>query len=499
MPLDVISSYYQDIVNNTNNTNNVTNHTNYFSDDAQNITSLKPYLYVLPTYLQTFWDEINILILLSSWLLLPLVASYNDSGEFTIMKRMLYALKDNLIVYISIIIPACILIIYLMVHDKISLKNMLDTLMAASNTWGLTLYIIYLGYGMVNVVKRYFQKINKESHIKILAADITKKHLKMYDTYDKLKETIDTVNLLTIPIYDQATDLGKYARIVNSKIPFAQQHTEYATHHRYADDADEYVSQDKLAKAHTKMLKNIRKYNQHKTNYERVLKKGIRYNNFLHQKMSKFKHVLYKYALPLYYCVAGIILAIVSIVLVWSEITDVFTNVNIDVYAIFVYFLLCLEQQPLYALCAQIILYGFIVCLLLIISSFTFYGVDSYGFSPLTTSKMKIRLIAPMCLNFLNVCKVKNTIFSQTIGKYTLLPIVEKFTLYYPLLLLLVCILAMCKLFDKIIKKFGLGNALYIAELNDENIAEGMNIIENESRTNNNERNQYEMTIIGIY
>lgn len=449
-------------------------------DMISNSDTLVPnFIFVERHALYIFWNTINACVLVSSWIILPLVSSYNDSGEFTILSKLWYSIKDNTIVYISISIPLAICMIYLIVKDGMTATNIFDAVIAASNTWGLTIYIIYLGYGIVNVIKNCYHKISYNKHMDLLAVDVNAKSNKMYDMYDAMQESINSVNNLEI---SSNSELNRYVQIVVSKIPLV----DHQFNNIFTSSDSDNVTKKELVKIHTKLLKNVRKFIQHKTAYDVSLLDGVKYNKFMNQKLEKFNHMIYLIVFPICYSICAIYLTAFSFLFIWSQITDTIYNTNIDVFALFTSVLIRTTDL-------QMVFYFFVISSFFVISLFTFHGINNYEYSLMTTSKMKIRLIIPLCLNFLNVCKSNDTVFGQTIGKYTLLTFVQKFELYYPILLLIVCLLALFKVVDKLICKFGLSDVLLISEANLENIQDGMSMIKREQYLKNRNRDNFEL------
>lgn len=494
IPIDIASSYYN---------NCVTQSMQYNETNETNCT--KSIYYTDANALEGYWYEINILILLLSFLFLPLVSSYINSGAFTFFKRLLYALKDNYIFYLVVGIPAILLIAYVIVKDHISFGNLIHALIAISNTIGLTIYVFYLGYGMVNLTLKKWKCILHKYHLKVLAADVYTEHNKMVDVRDKLNMCIDEINSMSHRLDDRDA-LTPYMEMIIAKLPFA------GTSIRQHDYKNDFIVLSDLEKVHTKLIKLTNKYNQRTLGYNKAVKKASMYYNIVNIKKNNtfvpqatlyeqpinkvagtnFKHTLlrvdiwrHKFISPVMCLIKAVFFAVFSVTLVWSEIANVMPNRMTDV-DIFEKAVALLEQNNSIVWC--IVTHLIIILILMTMSKFTFYAIDTYGFQQLYSVKMKIRLMAPICLNFINICKINGTVFSKTIGNYTLIPAIEKFTLYYPLILLVVCIVALFKILDKLIIKFGLSEVLYISEMSDEIVKEGISFVENEIRKENRER-----------
>ena len=90
---------------------------------------------------------------LLTWLLLTLMQSFTQAGEFTFMGKLKSSLWDNAIYYSSFLFIAIILIIYNSLQPGLHLdwQKLKAIAAAASNTWGLFLLVFMMGYGLVEV------------------------------------------------------------------------------------------------------------------------------------------------------------------------------------------------------------------------------------------------------------------------------------------------------------------------------------------------------------
>ncbi len=91
---------------------------------------------------------------LLTWFVLPLMQSYTQAGEFTVLGKLRSALWDNMIYYASLAFIAVILIIYIALQPNqmgLNWERTKAIAAAASNTWGLFVLVLMLGYGLVEV------------------------------------------------------------------------------------------------------------------------------------------------------------------------------------------------------------------------------------------------------------------------------------------------------------------------------------------------------------
>ena len=95
-----------------------------------------------------------------TWLILPIMQSFTQAGEFTMSGKLKSALWDNMIYYTSYLLIAIILIIYIAMKPDLHLdwERTKAIAAAASNTWGLFVLVLMLGYGLVEVPRSCWNK-----------------------------------------------------------------------------------------------------------------------------------------------------------------------------------------------------------------------------------------------------------------------------------------------------------------------------------------------------
>ncbi|VDL98463.1 unnamed protein product [Schistocephalus solidus] len=120
--------------------------------------------------------------------LLPIMNSYSYSGEFTIMRKVRSAVIDNAIYYGSFcIIFVCILGAVSSNILAVSLKVLLIT---TSNTWGLFLTIIFLGYGLVEVPRSAWRAGSPTTRLRLAYFQLSKRYLEYVEDEEDLRHLL---------------------------------------------------------------------------------------------------------------------------------------------------------------------------------------------------------------------------------------------------------------------------------------------------------------------
>ncbi|CAG5103767.1 Similar to GA20843: LMBR1 domain-containing protein 2 homolog (Drosophila pseudoobscura pseudoobscura) [Cotesia congregata] len=152
LPLDVSSTVYRQcveknsrynlsITTDNNNTSNVT------------IKCEKPWSSVPDSVFPNLWRIVYWTSQCLTWLILPLMQSYIKAGDFTVKGKLKSALIDNAIYYGSYLFICGVLLIYIALKPGLDLdgQKLKAIASSASNTWGLFLLIMLLGYALVEV------------------------------------------------------------------------------------------------------------------------------------------------------------------------------------------------------------------------------------------------------------------------------------------------------------------------------------------------------------
>ena len=131
--------------------------------DAENVAFKEcqpPYSYLDPDVLPSLWRVVYWSSQLLTWLILPLMQSYTQAGEFTRWGKLKSSLWDNAIFYSSYLLIALILVIYVAVQPSLHLTwdRTKAIAAAASNTWGLFVLVLLLGYGLIEVPRNLWNR-----------------------------------------------------------------------------------------------------------------------------------------------------------------------------------------------------------------------------------------------------------------------------------------------------------------------------------------------------
>lgn len=116
--------------------------------------------------------------------LIPLLQAYTQSGEFTVMKKFRSAVRYNIIY--QLIVGSVALLGLVLLWSHLGPSNLRAYIMALSNSWGLVLVVIFMGYGMVDVPRRLWHKGDNGRELRRISFKASVVKDKRQDTEDEV-------------------------------------------------------------------------------------------------------------------------------------------------------------------------------------------------------------------------------------------------------------------------------------------------------------------------
>ncbi|EPZ35123.1 LMBR1-like membrane protein domain-containing protein [Rozella allomycis CSF55] len=141
----------------------------------------EPSTFIDPNVLKIIWTISYWNTFFSTWLIIPILMGYVDNGEFTMRSKLWSSIKYNAIYYSSLGVVGLGFLIYLIAVVKLNTyQTLISFVMALSNAWGMLLLVMFLGYGLVEVPRSFWNKANKKAWL-----------LRMQFEAPKVKEELD--------------------------------------------------------------------------------------------------------------------------------------------------------------------------------------------------------------------------------------------------------------------------------------------------------------------
>jgi len=409
-----------------------------------------------------------------TWLILPIMQSFTQAGEFTVGGKLKSALWDNMIYYASYLLIAIILIIYIAMKPELHLDWDRTKAIAASasNTWGLFVLVLMLGYGLVEVPRSCWSRSQKGYQLTHSYFRVAKLMAEKSDAEENLDDVLISLNHISSMIGETDARRPKLNTILN-KVPL--EYMDKIKRRRCEVDfgADSAPNDKTLIRLHRQVIRSLQNYHRTEaqwmdwTNYvfelEDVNKNMISNDHrFLHSLSKKHRFWFnptiewyWKCLLsPLLLRFAAGISCTMSILIIWSEVTFFSRSPTLSVFAAFInaakvdHNYLAIEFTCLVTI--------FYLCLCTYYTIFKIRVLNYYylagnhhsdEYTLLFSGALLCRLTPPLCLNFLSMIhmdshvissSMEETEYTKIMGHMDVISIIsDYFNIYFPIALLI--------------------------------------------------------------
>ncbi|XP_034048190.1 G-protein coupled receptor-associated protein LMBRD2B [Thalassophryne amazonica] len=488
----------------------------------------KPWSYIPDGIMPVFWRVVYWTSQCLTWLLLPFMQSYARSGGFSITGKIKTALIENAIYYGTYLLIFGSLLIYVAAHPELHLSWYgLQTIgITAANTWGLFLLVLLLGYGLVEIPRSYWNA-SRHGHLLIKTYfKASKLMTEKADAEENLEDVMEEVRKVSESIkYNHP--LRKNIDTILRKCPVDYQDKMGRNMDDY-EDFDEkhstYPSEKSLVKLHKQVIYAVQRHNRTQVQWQILLQQAIHLEDvaknetssthqFVHSFLSSesagfFRRYLYTPVVEWYWeCLLKcwfhrllfVVLTLFSVAVVWSECTFFSTQPVLSLFAVFIqlaekdYNYLYIEMAcfiTIFYLCTCVYSTVFRIRVFNYYYFASHHQTDAYSLQ--FSGMLFCRLTPPLCLNFLGLIHMDSTIshlqkeqtaYTSIMGSMRVLSfIADGFYIYYPMLIVLLCIATYFSLGTRCLNLLGFQQFMGDSEMTSDLIDEGKELIRREKR-----------------
>nr|XP_039254494.1 G-protein coupled receptor-associated protein LMBRD2-like [Styela clava] len=518
LPLDVSSTFYRQCQNMSeeNEVEVVENKTIKGSNYTQNATSNgtdddtvkdvsdkyceMPWSYVPSYTLPIMWRIVYWTAQCLTWVILPFMQSYSWSGQFSTAGKIKHALIKNAVYYGTYLLIFIVLLIYVATRRDITLNfSQLKVIgITASNTWGLFLLVLLLGYGLVEVPRTVWRAANPVLMMSYVHFKLAKLSTEKQEASETMEDILEDVKRNSEAIrYNHP--LRKYVNTIIAKCPdefqdkISQGMDDYV---EYEDQrhGQENVTEKSLVRLHTRVIDAAQMKKRTVIQWKILMDKAIHLDTVVKNIRNGDglwvdSPVIDKRKLP-FFCtptlkwyweckirpillkISAFCLMILSLMVVWSECTFFNAKPVLSLFAIFInlaktsysYFyieLACFATISYLCICAYYTIFRMKIFNIYYIAGHHQTNEPSLMFVGI----MLCRLTPPMCLNFLGLIHLDThissftnieTSYTQIMGHLDVIPIISNgFNIYFPMLVVLLCIVTYFSLGHRLLAFIG--------------------------------------------
>lgn len=456
-----------------------------------------------------------------TWLVLPLMQSYIKAGDFTVRGKLKSALIDNAIYYGSYLFICGVLLIYIALKPGLDLdgQKLKAIASSASNTWGLFLLVLLLGYALVEVPRSLWNSskcgyVLNYSYFK--AAKLSSEKCEAEETVDDILESLQAVSMSI----GSGHPLHQNLETILQKVP--PELRERMNRHQLPDDAPTEAPSDKaLVRLHKQVIKALQTQHRTETQWgflvdhilmledvaQNQVSRDRRYKSTFQPPRPFWLRILYSPTTEWYWkCVlhgyvlkmAAVVAGLLSAAVVWSEVTF-FNKEPLSLFAKFLnpakvnydYFTIeVLSTMIIAYMCYCAYSTVLKIRLLNLYYLAPHHQTDEY--SLIFSGMMLCRLTPPMCLNFLGLIHMDSHIikdhilethYTQVMGHMDVISIVsDGFNVYFPMAMLAFCLATYFSVGSRLLSLLGFQQFVGDDEVTADLVEEGRELIKREKR-----------------
>ncbi|XP_077203091.1 G-protein coupled receptor-associated protein LMBRD2 isoform X2 [Paroedura picta] len=530
LPLDVTSTIYHRCTRAVNSSPSESSSSNesHTPPASGHHECFRPWSYIPREIMPVFWRIVYWTSQFLTWILLPFMQSYARSGGFSITGKIKTALIENAIYYGTYLMIFGAFLIYVAVNPNFSLKwNQLQTIgIAAANTWGLFLLVLLLGYGLVEIPRSHWNGAKKGYLLMKTYFKAAKLMTEKADAEENLEDIMEEVRKVNESIkYNHP--LRKCVDTILKKCPTEYQERMGRNMDDYEDFEERpnaYPTEKSLVKLHKQVIYSVQRHCRTQVQWRILLEQAFYLEDVAKNETSAARQFVHTFQpqepenkviqhlytptvewywecllRPWFHRILAIVLATFSVIVVWSECTFFSTN---PVLSLFAGFIQLAEKSYNYFYIEMVCFFTIFFLSICVYSTvfrirvFNYYYLASHhqtdAYSLLFSGMLFCRLTPPMCLNFLGLTHMDSSIshknneptsYTYIMGSMKVLSfIADGFYIYYPMLVVILCIATYFSLGTRCLNLLGFQQFMGDNEMTSDLIDEGKELIRREKR-----------------
>ncbi|XP_017736215.1 PREDICTED: LMBR1 domain-containing protein 2 [Rhinopithecus bieti] len=489
----------------------------------------KPWSYIPDGIMPIFWRVVYWTSQFLTWILLPFMQSYARSGGFSITGKIKTALiENNAIYYGTYLLIFGAFLIYVAVNPHLHLEwNQLQTIgIAAANTWGLFLLVLLLGYGLVEIPRSYWNGAKRGYLLMKTYFKAAKLMTEKADAEENLEDAMEEVRKVNESIkYNHP--LRKCVDTILKKCPTEYQEKMGRNMDDY-EDFDEkhniYPSEKSLVKLHKQVIYSVQRHRRTQVQWQILLEQAFYLEDVAKNETSATRQFVHTFQSPepenrfiqyfynptfewywecllrpWFYKILAVVLSIFSVIVVWSECTFFSTTPVLSLFAVFIQLAEKTYNYIYIEIACFLSIFFLSICVystVFRIRVFNYYYLASHhqtdAYSLLFSGMLFCRLTPPLCLNFLGLTHMDSSIshkntqptaYTSIMGSMKVLSfIADGFYIYYPMLVVILCIATYFSLGTRCLNLLGFQQFMGDDDMTSDLVNEGKELIRKEKR-----------------
>ncbi|XP_016981919.1 LMBR1 domain-containing protein 2 homolog [Drosophila rhopaloa] len=528
IPLDVTSTLYRQCVEE----HRPTPPPNVNATPAANVTPppqcQEPWGMVPASVFPNLWRIIYWSSQFLTWLIMPLMQSYLKAGDFTVKGKLKSALIENAIYYGSYLFICGVLLIYIAVKgESLDWQKLKAIASSASNTWGLFLLILLLGYALVEVPRSLWNNAKPGFALQYAYFKAAKLSTEKAEAEEHVDDILESLQGLSRVIPNNH-ELRPCLETIMRKVPIELQERASRNFARTGGSgmgttsSTILPSEKALVRIHKQVIKSLQTLQRTEAlwsvqvqtvlHLEDVAKNihssERRFKSEFPRQRTQLERICYSATLQWYWeCLLKapflktmcILTATMSAMVVWSELTFFSRHPVLSIFANVIY--VAKESYDFFTIevFSMVVLCYFFYCTYSTILRIRFLNLyylaphhQTNEHSLIFSGMLLCRLTPPMCLNFLGLIhmdthiipnRIMETVYTQIMGHMDVIGIISNgFNIYFPMCMLAFCLATWFSLGSRALNALGFQQFLQNETIATELVQEGKDLIAREKR-----------------
>lgn len=279
-----------------------------------------------------------------TWLILPLLGEYVDSGYRDIRGRFLYSLKSNGMYHLIVLGAAALGAVYFFINEGFHYTSLKALVMALAYAWGLILAIYLMGHGLVAIPKKAFKDASLSGRLRRLQTQAPRIHENLMDATDELDSCEQQVqelkrrkHAISRDFQDWIDELADMASVPEPRVA-----TSAASLPTSQPDVPDVITERYLADLSRRLKRARHKKIRYIAEWDYLVLKATRTQTIIDSATSKqlsfgaappyapwcerisfltprLRYHLHTHLVPALRYFSGVILALASVCIIWSE------------------------------------------------------------------------------------------------------------------------------------------------------------------------------------
>ncbi|KAI8373037.1 LMBR1-like membrane protein-domain-containing protein [Radiomyces spectabilis] len=428
-----------------------------------------PFTHVSMSFLSTAWRTIYWTSFCLTWMMIPMMQAYVNTGDFTVVKRIRAAFHVNIRFYMIYVVVGFIGLVYLIFGSGYTTREKIQGfVMAMANSWGLLLVIVFMGYGLVAVPRKLWFHDHAGRHLKQLYANAVRLKEECIDSELEFNEVAKTMNTISQQNLVSDPYMRKLVEKMVHRFPFVL-HPDYVDRDR-SITIPRTMTEEYLIKLNRRMILAARMKDRKLALWKNLLNEAFYLQDIIKNK-SNLVHEFHTTVRPLQdattwnnfksrsewwwvirirpivYRVLAVLLGTVSVCILWSELTFNVQNPVISIVSLALK--ACGGNYAAVEIMAFLTLMYMCICVYTSLFKIRFFNLyilipnhHTDENSLLWFTGYMCKMMAPLCYNYINlsgnVASTNSSIFSQFMGHAELIPFLgTTFNDWFPIVILM--------------------------------------------------------------